>query len=115
RQPGNAPRNLRAQGTHPMDSLLDATRQSAGAAQTPGPGAGTNAPGIGRLPMSLLARSELAHHWRDIREAALGEDLGEGGLPIHGLGMDRQVADWKPALQRRRVARNRRRIAIRCV
>ena len=31
-------------------------------------------------------------------EAALGEDLGEGGLPVKGLGMDRRVADDAVAL-----------------
>ena len=35
---------------------------------------------------------------RDIRYAALGEDFGEGGLPIVGLGMHRCGADEAVAL-----------------
>ena len=31
-------------------------------------------------------------------EAALGEDLGEGGLPVEGFGVDRGVADDAVAL-----------------
>ena len=31
-------------------------------------------------------------------EAALGEDFGEGGLPVEGFGMDRRVADDAVAL-----------------
>ena len=35
---------------------------------------------------------------RDIRYAALGEDFGEGGLPVEGFGMHRRVADDAVAL-----------------
>ena len=40
-------------------------------------------------------------HWRfadDDIEAALGEDFGEGGLPVEGSGMDGRVADEAVAL-----------------
>ena len=37
----------------------------------------------------------VAHHHV---EAALGEDFGEGGLPVEGLGMDHRVADDAVAL-----------------
>jgi hypothetical protein len=48
--------------------------------------------------MTPLASHGPAPRRRDIRYAALGEDFGEGGLPIQGLGMHCRVADDAVAL-----------------
>ena len=42
--------------------------------------------------MTPLASHGPAARRRDIRYAALGEDFGEGGLPVEGLGMHVQVS-----------------------
>ena len=50
------------------------------------------------LPLAVSGNHRLkARIYYDI-EAALGEDLGEGGLPVEGFGMDRLVADDAVAL-----------------
>jgi hypothetical protein len=48
--------------------------------------------------MTPLASHGPAPHRRDIRYAVLGEDFGEGGLPVEGLGMHGWNADDAVAL-----------------
>jgi hypothetical protein len=48
--------------------------------------------------MPPLASHGPAPRRRDIRYAVLGEDFGEGGLPVEGFGMRRQIADDAVAL-----------------
>ena len=48
--------------------------------------------------MTPLASHGPTPRRRDIRYAALGEDFGEGGLPIEGFGMHRRIADDAVAL-----------------
>ncbi len=48
--------------------------------------------------MTPLASHGAAPRRPGIRYAALGEDFGEGGLPVEGLGMHRRVADDAVAL-----------------
>src|SRR5208282_1266103 len=63
---GVPPANLQSQGTDALDSLLDAARQGACSAPTPGPGEATDASGIGSLWMTPLASQEPAPRRRDI-------------------------------------------------
>jgi len=48
--------------------------------------------------MTPLASHGPTPRRRDIRYAAVGEEFGEGGLPIEGLGMHRRVTDDAVAL-----------------
>jgi hypothetical protein len=52
RRLGNRAGNFLAQEVDALDSLLDAARQSARSAPTPGPRAPTDASGIGSLPVT---------------------------------------------------------------
>jgi hypothetical protein len=56
RRLGTMAGNFGARGVDGLDSLLDAARQGAGSAPTPGPRAPTDASGIGSLPVTPLAR-----------------------------------------------------------
>jgi hypothetical protein len=67
------------QETAALDSLLDAARQGAHSDPTPGPGAGTNALGIGSLPTAPLSVPGSALRRRDNRYAGPDQDFGEGG------------------------------------
>ena len=56
RRVGVPPANLQSQGTDALDSLLDAARQGARSAPSPGPGAAADASGIGSLLQRLRPR-----------------------------------------------------------
>jgi hypothetical protein len=63
--------NLQSQGTGALDSLLDAARQGARSAPTPGPGVATDALGNGSLPMTPLASLGPALRWRGLSHRSL--------------------------------------------
>src|ERR1035441_7036807 len=79
RRVGVPPANLQSHGTEALDSLLDAARQGARSAPTPGPGAAADASGIGSLLQRLRPRLPEADEGLALRLVERGQVVGVWG------------------------------------